>query len=84
MKRIQKTIDLGDKVRHVSILLDDEVFSPTEIAVRRVAFLQEIANDGVYRGLINAGPGPFQKLKMFHNGRQWVAELENEEEKQNG
>jgi hypothetical protein len=84
MKRLAKTIDLGDKVRYVVTLLDVETQSPTDITFRRVGFLQELINDGVYRGMINAGPGPFQKLKMYHNGRQWAIELESEEEKNEG
>jgi hypothetical protein len=80
MKRLLKTIDLGDKVRYVVTLLDDESH-PSNVDFRRIGFLQELVNDGIYRGMINAGSGPFQKLKMFHNGKQWAIELEREEDK---
>lgn len=79
MKRIAKTVDMGIRTRYTVTLLDVESQTSTDIASRRIAFLQEIANDGPYNGMIKVGPNVFQRLKMWHNGTQWVIELESEE-----
>ena len=82
MTKTQKTLKLGENVVRYKVLLTDEPSSdPILIRNRRVEFLREIINDGVYQGFINCGPEPFKTLEMYHNGIAWIVEMTSEEQK---
>jgi hypothetical protein len=74
MEKRYRWVDVGGGKRHHVTLLDAP--SRPGDRVRQHAFLSEFVNDGVFNGLMNCGPIPFQRMKMDHNGTQWCIELE--------
>ena len=79
MRRTVKSVPVGGQVRHVVTIEDDPSAGP-DIARRRYEFLVDLVTNGVFQGLLNCGPVPFDSLKMTYNGTCWVVQLEALEE----
>jgi hypothetical protein len=43
----------------------------------QLTFLSDLVNNGIYTGMLNCGPGLFDKLTIFRESGMWVAEMEN-------
>lgn len=79
MKRSIKSVPVGGQIRHL-VTLEDEPSEGGAIARRRYEFLVDLVTNGVFQGLLNCGPVPFDSFKMHHNGKCWVVQLEALEE----
>ncbi len=75
MKRTPRSVPVGGQTRH-RVTIEDDLSTGPDIVTRQFKFLQEVANDGFYSGMLNCGPVPFQDFHMFHNGTCWVIILE--------
>lgn len=82
MKRVIRTVPLGggEATRHFTTLFD-EPSSGADIKRRQFQFLQELVNDGIFTGVLNCGPMPFERLEMHHDGQAWRIDLEAVERK---
>jgi len=76
--RKYKCVDMIGAKRHIVVLTDDPS-TPDQKEARRQAFLQLVFVDGLFQGLLNCGPLPFETLRMQHNGQAWFVEMENTE-----
>jgi len=77
MNRInRKPVDLGDGDTRYSAIVRDIPSEGQGIHTRRFQFLQELAQDGMFNGVLNCGPVPFDTLRIRHDGEAWVAEIE--------
>lgn len=72
----RQPIDLGEGATRYSTVLRDVPSEGPGVQARRFQFLQELAHDGLYNGLLNCGPVPFDTLRIRHDGEAWVAEIE--------
>ncbi len=75
MKREYIKIVRGTDTKH-RVTIIDEIVDPMAKADRRFKFLQTLANDGPYSGILACGPIQFESMQVFHDGFSWVAVLE--------
>jgi hypothetical protein len=80
MTRQIKTIKIGDVTRYRTLITDVES-SGLDKARRQIEFLQDIAGNGFFTGMLSCGPLPFETFNMFHDGSAWIVELEAQEKK---
>lgn len=78
MTRQTKTIKLGYVTRYYSTIADVES-SGLDKARRQIEFLQDLAGNGFFTGMLSCGPLPFETFRMFHDGSSWLVELEAQE-----
>lgn len=75
MTRVVRSVNVGAGIRH-SVTITDEPSTGAAVHLRRYEFLKRLVVDGVFVGLLNCGPVPFDTFRVFHDGSHWVAELE--------
>jgi hypothetical protein len=78
MTKKYKCVDMIGAKRHIVVLTDDP-FPIEQKEARRQAFLHLVFVDGLFQGLLNCGPLPFEILRMQHDGRAWFVEMETVE-----
>ncbi len=79
MTRDVKTVPIGGGGTRWRVVITDEPSTGAMIRQRQVAFLQALANDGAFTGMLHCGPRPFESFRMHHTGRAWVVEMEAED-----
>ena len=75
MNRIVTTRDMGGgTVRH-KVRIESDDCEPQSYFAEQVLYmlLQNIAQNPA---LVACGPGPFQKLAIFHDNQRWIIEAE--------
>ncbi len=78
MTRRQAKIETAAFTRY-RVVIEDE---PSVAAGnRQLAFLRQLAGEGVEAGFLACGMVPFQTLTIQHDGVRWVAVMEATEEK---
>ncbi len=75
MKRTPRSVPVGGQTRHRVTIEDDQSVGP-DIVTRQFKFLQELVNDGIFSGMLNCGPVPFETFVMKHDGHRWIVVLE--------
>jgi hypothetical protein len=75
MKRTPRSVPVGEGTRH-RVTIEDDLSTGPDIVTRQFKFLQELATDGLFSGMLNCGPVPFETLTMRHDGLRWVVVLE--------
>ena len=80
MNKTVREIDLGGgEKRHLVELRSDKFDLDANPHITKMAFLAMLINDGVYTGLLNCGPLPFETMRVFKESDCWVVVLEAEE-----
>ncbi len=74
MERKIRSVDVGGIRRHHVTIFGDPS-SPGDRVAQHV-FMTEVVVNGPSNGLWNCGPIPWQKMRSFYNGTQWVIEME--------
>lgn len=82
MTRKNTQVNIASGVRYTSTIQDEVLSEGSQIRIRQHAMLSELVNDGVFTGMLNCGPIPFQKLRMEHVSGYWTIYLEATEERQ--
>ena len=74
MKKTSLTRRISEKeVLEKTRVTDDESDLPGFIEYRRYEFIRELADNP---SLLMCGSVNYQKLNIFHNGKEWIAEAE--------
>lgn len=75
MKKTSTRVDIGEgNIRYRVRLEGEECIEGT--AAGRACQLNMLDSLTTTPDLTNCGPVPFQSMKMIHNGRGWVIEME--------
>lgn len=77
MTRVVKKVEGAGYTRY-RVTISDEAHPAT--GVRQLAFLRQLATDGIDQGFLQCGHGHFSSLEILHDGVKWVAILESTEE----
>lgn len=75
MKETRSKVQISDtETRYLTRVFSDPVAENTHEAYQ--AQFQFLADLGFHRQISLCGDGPFQRMRMFHDGTCWVAEFE--------